>query len=94
VNATPGDCARKRGATALRLKAKTIANKAMMLRDFDRLIGLISESTGLLNLLFAEGGANLQPALVKVKLFGLEEKVKELQRGCVTKICKQTLRAQ
>jgi hypothetical protein len=48
-------------------RAKTIAKEAMSLRDFDRHIGLISESTGLLNLLSSEGGGNLQPAQFKVK---------------------------
>ena len=52
-------------------RAKTIAKEAMSLRDFDRHIGLISESTGLLNLLSSEGGGNLQPAPVKVKHLAL-----------------------
>jgi hypothetical protein len=43
VNATPGDWAHKRGDRALMLRAKTIANEAMILRDFERHIGLISE---------------------------------------------------
>ena len=47
-------------------RAKTIAKEAMSLRDFDRHI-LISESTGLWNLLSSEGGGNLQPAQIKVK---------------------------
>ncbi len=51
------------------LKAKTIANEATMLRDFDRHIGLISESKGLVGFkLSAKGGANLQPVMVRVNV--------------------------